>query len=139
MALLPGSGGCTSREGPVMAQCKCYSKCTPPLRLVNLFHVFLQHRNLSVCLAVHHCIRKRPEISLKLSQSTDLRALKVSFYDGVRCAVMPLTHPGFMETSQILEKHLNKDVATHCCTVFYLELLLLIHAFFFAVKWQKYF
>lgn len=90
MTLLPGSGGSTSREGPVMAQCKCYSKFFfLLLGLVSLFNLFLPHSNLLVCMAGHHCIlccagarlvsrmcldcggssRKRPEINPKTKPS----------------------------------------------------------------------
>lgn len=50
MTLLPGSGGSTSREGPVMAQCKCYSKFFfPPLRACQSFQfIFTAQSSVSV-------------------------------------------------------------------------------------------
>lgn len=56
MTLLSKARGCRCREGQRMAPLKCYSKCFCHKR-VNLFHVFIRHRNpVLLCIACHHDI-----------------------------------------------------------------------------------
>lgn len=56
MTLLSKARGCRCREGQRMAPLKCYSKWFCHKR-VNLFHVFIRHRNsVLLCIACHHCI-----------------------------------------------------------------------------------
>lgn len=91
MTLLPGSGGCTSREGLMMAQCKCYFKfvfflplwCLPISSMY--FHstviCFCVWQGISVCCLVQELVlrmcsdsgdsrRKRPEMNLQLKPNS---------------------------------------------------------------------